>query len=785
MGTRAVRRLIGTALLSLLCLGGLVGGADPAAAHTTLVEVRPADGAVLSQPARQLELIFDGRVHGPVSLLVAGPDGALVSAGSAELTGRTVRQVLRAAATPGRYQVSFRVIGDDGHPLVGQTGFSLGAVAGVGPAADRGPALGGAATWLGLALLLAGLAMLGRGRPRPQCLGAVLVGLGVLVGALVIGGGAPQQAPAGLPDPGSLTGWGLPIVRLVTQAGLIAALGWVLLATALLPGSAEQARRRAFRLAAIGAVVGAMAGVGQAILARSEVLAVSAVAAAGPRGLSGYLVTDRQGRAMFAQVLLAGWVALLARRSARGPTTGRTIGWVALLAAALALLPPVLAGHSVAVGAPGLSGTMISAHVLAVAAWVGGLLALGWAMRVQIDGAQVAIRRYGPLATGCLLLVAVTGLGSATIRADGPGGLLTGYGALLLAKLLLFVVIAEVGRRQRASVRGAAGLLRLVLPELTLMATAVAVGVALTRTPLPPRQFVPPVDGADLLGYPPPLQATVPRLLTGLLLDGPALAAIVVLAVGYLLAVLAVRRRGLRWPVGASLAWAAGLLLLAWATVGGLGVYARVSLPAQVAAHLLIATAVPILLLRGAPRALVSTLAPDRTAGAGLARAWQVLSAPEVALTWFALAVFGWYLPAVFSAVMLRPWGYWLIMVTGLSAGLLLFARVVPPVGPRSVVVERIRGRVVLLGGALGMIAAASLALSWSRLLVGEAYYRQLTVPYFRVLPDEQRLAGTWIWVAGGVPVLLLAAALILARDSDRPDPAPDSGSERELTQTG
>ena len=780
MGTRAVRRLTATALLSLLCLGWLVGGADPAVAHTTLVEVRPADGAVLSQPVRQLELIFDRRVHGPVSLLVAGPDGALVGAGSAELSGRSVRQVLRPAAAPGRYQVSFRVIGDDGHPVVGQTGFSLGAAVGVSPGADRGAALGAAASWFGLVLLLAGLAILGRGRPRQQWLGAALLTLGVLVGALAIGGGAPRPAPAGLPDPGPLTGWSLPIIRLVTQAGLIAAFGWVLLATALLPDNAQPARQRAFRLAGIGAAVAAMAGVGQAILARSEVLAVSAVSAAAPRGLSGYLVTDRQGRAMLAQVLLSCGVALLARRSLRGPT-----GWVALLAAALALLPAVLAGHSVAVGAPGLSGTVISVHVLAVAAWVGGLLALGWAVRVQVDGVQVAIRRYSPLATGCLLLVAVTGLGSATIRVGGLDGLLTGYGALLLAKLLLFVVIAEVGRRQRVSVRGGSGLFRLVLPELTLMATAIAIGVALTRTPLPKRRFVPPVDGGDLLGYSPPRQATVPRLLTGVLLDGPALAAIGVLAVGYLLAVLALRRRGRCWPVGASLAWAAGLLLLAWATVGGLGVYARVSLPAQVAAHLLIATAVPILLLRGAPGALVSTLAPDRTAGAGRARAWRVLSAPEVALTWFALAVFGWYLPAVFSAVMLRPGGYWLITVTGFSAGLLLFARVVPPAGPGSVVVERFHGRVLLLGGALGMIAAASLALTWSRLLVGEAYYRQLTVPYFRVLPDEQRLAGTWIWVAGGVPVLLLAAALILARESDRPGPAQDSGSDRELTQTG
>src|SRR5690625_5631506 len=39
---------------------------------------------------------------------------------------------------------------------------------------------------------------------------ALLATAGALVLALSIGGGAPEPSPPGIPDPGPLTGWGLP-----------------------------------------------------------------------------------------------------------------------------------------------------------------------------------------------------------------------------------------------------------------------------------------------------------------------------------------------------------------------------------------------------------------------------------------------------------------------------------------------------------------------------------------------------------------------------------------------
>jgi cytochrome c oxidase assembly factor CtaG/putative copper export protein len=551
----------------------------------------------------------------------------------------------------------------------------------------------------------------------------------------------------------------------------VVTLAAALLAAVLLPPGApgprpDPVRRLALRWAGTGAVAAAASTALHVVLSRSEVLGLSPAEAAAPAGLARYLATDRQGVALGLQLLLC----LLAQAAARRGSAGS-----AVVASTTALLPPVLVGHAVGLDSPGLSGSLIAAHVVGAAGWVAGLLAVGRLARVAPDRLPGTLPRYSALATGCLVLVAGTGLLTGLLRVGGPDGLGSGYAALVLVKVGLFLVVAELGRRNRSAAR-TGGVLRLTGVELLLMALASAVAVALTRTPLPARSFVPPVDGADVIGYPPPRQATAARLLTGWLADGPALLLLAVLVTGYLAGVLAVRRRGGRWPAGAVAAWAAGLLLLGWATVGGLGVYARVNLPGHVAARLLLATAVPILLLRGSPVALARAAWGWQPSAAGYGR-WRLLSAPEVTLPWFALAVFGWYLPVVFSAVMLRPGGYWLMAAAALTAGLLLFSRSVPPACPGTVPPAAGPGRppsalerATAPLGVLAMCAAVSLALTWSRLEVGATYFRQLTVPYFRVIGEEQRFAGTVAWLAGGVPVLVLLVVLVLA-GRGRPEP--------------
>src|SRR3954449_6611299 len=68
------------------------------------------------------------------------------------------------------------------------------------------------------------------------------VAAAALVLALVAGGGAPQGTLPGIPDPGPVTGWGLPLVRLAADLAAVCAVGLALTAAFLLPASSAQLR---------------------------------------------------------------------------------------------------------------------------------------------------------------------------------------------------------------------------------------------------------------------------------------------------------------------------------------------------------------------------------------------------------------------------------------------------------------------------------------------------------------------------------------------------------------
>src|SRR5205823_4383519 len=64
----------------------------------------------------------------------------------------------------------------------------------------------------------------------------------VLLLALVVGGGAPQGGVPGIPDPGPVTGWGLPLLRLAADLAAVAAVGLALAAAFLLPAPSAELR---------------------------------------------------------------------------------------------------------------------------------------------------------------------------------------------------------------------------------------------------------------------------------------------------------------------------------------------------------------------------------------------------------------------------------------------------------------------------------------------------------------------------------------------------------------
>jgi putative copper resistance protein D len=161
-----------------------------------------------------------------------------------------------------------------------------------------------------------------------------------------------------------------------------------------------------------------------------------------------------------------------------------------LCAAAFAMITPAVTGHSAAADHYQVVSVIgIGVHVAAAAVWVGGLGAL-LVLVAPHRGLLVAVLpRFSQLATACIVAVAATGAGTATIHVAAghtgwhslPG---TGWGQILLAKTAGLVAIGAFGwltRRRMAASR--TPLLRWAGYEVALMAIALGLAAALTQAP--------------------------------------------------------------------------------------------------------------------------------------------------------------------------------------------------------------------------------------------------------------------------------------------------------------
>jgi putative copper export protein len=329
----------------------------------------------------------------------------------------------------------------------------------------------------------------------PWVLGSVLVSVVVLVLVLEIGGGAPQPSPAGLPDAGPLTGWGLPVVRLLVDLVGVTTVGLTLVASRVVhvaPAAADEALPVAGQAAAVWSVLAVV----QALLFMSEAQATPLLTSDLDTlwTLVGSLSDSPEAQAMLVQAALAACVVWLAALSRPGASAGAT-----LVLAVVAFLPLALMGHAAA-GNRLLGFTTLAFHIAAAALWVGGLAALAWAaLRGRVPLAT-AVPRYSTLALGCVVVVTLSGVLNAAERIGSLEALFgSAYGVLVLAKVVAVAVLTCFGwlhrqhtverlrswRRRRNIPAAAPVFVALASVELLVMAGTVALGVGLARTPPP------------------------------------------------------------------------------------------------------------------------------------------------------------------------------------------------------------------------------------------------------------------------------------------------------------
>ncbi|MFI8188341.1 copper resistance protein CopC [Streptomyces sp. NPDC085946] len=450
--------LLGTVLVLFL-----LGGTGPASAHSALRSTDPGDRAVLPSAPRALTLTFTESV-GLLddSFRVYGPDGRRVRTGEprhADGRSDTARATLPAGLAEGTFTVAWRVVSADSHPVSGAFTFSVGAPSPAPAAVPAAPAE----------------------HPVTGALHDTARLLAYLAAALLIGTAAfaalcrpPDPAPLRLP---LLTGW------------------WTLLATT----------------AAL-------------VLLRAPYEAGTGPAAALDPAALGRTLTGRPGLALLARLVLllvtAGFLLCLARRRtdpAAPPRAALATGGA--LAVGLALTWATAEHASAGIQVPPAIASSVL-HLLAMAVWLGGLVALLALLRRSAPP-PATVARFSRVAAAAVTVLVVTGVYQSW-RGLGswPALTATPYGRILLLKLAAVVALllaASASRRWTGrAVREAAApaVAETAVAETAVAETAVAetsdveAAVARARVPEPVGGRGPqPVDGARAGAHGQPAEA--------------------------------------------------------------------------------------------------------------------------------------------------------------------------------------------------------------------------------------------------------------------------------------
>lgn len=390
-------------LLLLAATGLLLAGAGPASAHAALTGSDPQQGVVVDKAPTQVSLTFSEKVAmSDDSLRVLDPKGKRVDSGKPSNVSSTTYAVqLHSGLPDGTYTVTYQVVSEDSHPVAGAYTFSVGAPSKTTVSASVQTAGGGVVGWL-----------YGFGRYVSYAGFIVMVGGAAFVLACWQRGSGVRA-----------------LQRLVVS-------GWLALTSAtllllLLRGSYTSTGKfgDVFDLSLLGQVL--QTKTGASLVSRLLLLAAAA---------------------LFIAVLFGAYDKREDQEK-RDLTFGLAIGGTVVaagLAASWAMAEHASVGLQTAISMP-----VDVVHLLAVAAWLGGLTALLVALyRADTPIERSAVRRFSQLAFGSVLALVATGtyqswrqLGSWSAFTD------TTYGQLLLVKIglvALLVGIAWISRRWTA-----------------------------------------------------------------------------------------------------------------------------------------------------------------------------------------------------------------------------------------------------------------------------------------------------------------------------------------------
>lgn len=622
-----------------------------------------------------------------------------------------------------------------------------------------------------------------------------------LAAALWFGNAVEDTVLPGIPSPGPVTEWLLPVISMLANLCGVLTVGLTTTAAFLLPGDGPSVAAHGWQLlrrVTWAALTWALLSAAAIVLTVSDVLGMP-VTELNRQAVVSFALSISQGQALLLQSGSALAVAILSRGG-----VSRGLAACTALLAMLCLLPPAFTGHAASAGDHQLAVTSLALHVLAASLWVGGLAGLMLVRRHRRFADTAA--RYSSLALTCFLATAVSGTVNAAVRlGDWPALWTTRYGVLVLLKVLALLAVGLIGAVHRVrtlpALRSGAprAFLRLAAGELVVLGAAVGLAAGLSRSPTP-ATAVEPDPLVELLGFDPPGVPTATRMLGDPLPDMFFLTVVVAGVLAYLAGVRRLRRAGHVWPVSRTASWTAGMLLLAAITGLGVARYSAVLFSAHMMQHMVLSMAVPILLVGGAPvtLALRALRRPADPQVRG-AREWlllilhsgflRFLSHPLVALGIYVTSLYGLYMGGLLGTLMRYHLGHLAMLVHFVLAGYLLFWVLIGTDPGR----RRIHPALLTIVHFLAMVAHAffGFVLLQSTTVIAADWYLAVRPAWAGPLLDDQRLGASLAWAFGELPALVVMLLLVRQwirsdeREQARLDRAADraqsTGTEDEL----
>ncbi|MFD6330099.1 copper resistance CopC/CopD family protein [Streptomyces niveus] len=404
-GPQLIRLLLVTAVLTVGLLGALAGTAS---AHAALTGSDPKDGAVVDVAPREVTLTFSEQIAmGDDSIRVLDPSSKRVDVAKMQdlSQGGTVRYAvgLKPGLPDGTYTVAWQAVSADSHPVSGAFTFSVGAPSATTatvPDQEAGGGLVGTLYDAARYISYAGFIL--------------LVGGAAFVLACWQRGASVR-----------------PLQRLVVG-------GWVTLTAATLvllllrtPYTGSGKLGDMFDLGGLSDVLDTKTGA--ALVSRLLLLGAAALFIAVLFGAYAKRVTDAESEQDGEGNAEAG-------KAKADLAFGLSLGGTVVAAGIAGTW--ALSEHASTGIQTGLAMPLDVLHLLAVAAWLGGLVSLLVALYRVPDLERAAVRRFSRIAFTSVVVLAVTGVYQSW-RQVGSWDAWTGtsYGQLLLVKIGLIAVL--------------------------------------------------------------------------------------------------------------------------------------------------------------------------------------------------------------------------------------------------------------------------------------------------------------------------------------------------------